>query len=263
MHSALYECEVMHHRLSPKVHRFAYRLFYMWLDLDELDQLSDKLRFFKRNRGALFAFYDSDHIVRDAADARSNVLQTAREAGVQTDRIRHVRLLTFPRVLGYVFNPVCFYYCFDENEAPVCAVAEVTNTFHEQKPYVMTFVEGDRFRLITPKHFYVSPFFDLELNFDFKLRLPAESLEIHVDDRKGQERVMLTSLKGTRRELTDRSLLACAVKYPLLTLRVMLLIHWHALRLWIKGLKVHRKAEQKALQRGVYRPHRSISPAKP
>lgn len=261
--SAIYECEVMHHRLSPKEHRFSYRLFYLWLDLDELDALSDGLRFFKRNRWALFSFFDADHIVKGQAGARENVLQVAREAGVDTSAIAKVRLLTFPRVLGYIFNPVCFYYCFDADEQPVCAVAEVTNTYREQKPYVMTQQEGDRFRLITPKHFYVSPFFGLELNFDFKLRLPTEHLEIHVDDRQGEERVMLTSLTGKRRDLSDAALLACAFKYPLLTLRVIFLIHWHAFRLWLKGLRVHRKADQAELQRGVYRPHRSISPIKP
>lgn len=261
--SAIYECEVMHHRLSPKEHHFAYRLFYLWLDLDEVEGLSSRLRLFKHNRAALFGFYDSDHIVRDGQDIRASILQTVRESGVDTGRIAKIRLLTFPRIMGYVFNPVCFYYCYTQDEQPVCAVAEVTNTFHEQKPYVMTALEGGRFRLVTPKHFYVSPFLDLELKFDFKLRLPEEHLEIHVDDRQDGARVILTSLTGKRRSLTDASLAVCALKYPLLTLRVMFLIHWNALLLWMKGLKVHRKAEQKELQRGLYRPHRSLSPAKP
>lgn len=263
MQSAIYECEVMHHRLKPKVHRFSYRLFYLWLDLDELDELSSRLRLFKRNGRAMLSFYDSDHIMRDSQETKANVLQTIRESGLDTTEIAKVRLLTFPRVLGYIFNPVCFYYCYDASGQPVCAVAEVTNTFHEQKPYVLKMQEGDRFRLITPKHFYVSPFFGLELNFDFKLRLPSEHLEIHVDDREGEDRVMLTSLKGSRRELTDAALLVCALKYPLLTLRVICLIHWHALRLWMKGLRVHKKAAEPDLQRGVFRPHRSISPIKP
>ncbi|MEN3942079.1 DUF1365 domain-containing protein [Prosthecobacter sp. SYSU 5D2] len=261
--SAIYECEVMHHRLKPKTHRFIYRLFYLWLDLDELDGLDGKLRLFKRNRRALFSFHDADHILRDSQETKANVLQIIHEAGVDTSHIAMVRLLTFPRVLGYIFNPVCFYYCYDASGAPVCAVAEVTNTFHEQKPYVLKTQEGDRFRLITPKHFYVSPFFGLELNFDFKLRLPSEHLEIHVDDREGDERVMLTSLTGSRRELTDAALLVCALKYPLLTLRVIFLIHWHALRLWMKGLHVYKKAADPDLQKGVFRPHRSISPIKP
>lgn len=259
-HSAIYECRVMHHRLRPKVHRFDYRVFYLWLDLDELDELSSRLRLFKRNRAALFSFFDADHILKDGATVKENALQLMREAGVDTTTISRVRLLTFPRVLGYIFNPVCFYYAYDAQDQPVCALAEVTNTFLEQKPYVLTAREGDRFRLVTPKHFYVSPFLDLELHFDFKLRLPTEHLEIHIDDQEGDGKAILTSLTGRRRALTDASLIACALKYPLLTLRVIFLIHWHALRLWMKGLHVYRKAERPELQRGLYRPHRSIPP---
>ena len=261
--SAIYECSVMHHRLTPKQHLFAYDVFYLWLDLDELDTLSSQLSLFKRNRWAMFSFFDADHIMKDGQEVKANVLQVIRESGVDTSNIAKVRLLTFPRILGYIFNPVCFYYCFDADEQPVCAVAEVTNTFHEQKPYVLANQEGDRFRLITPKHFYVSPFCGLELNFDFKLRLPTEHLEIHVDDRQGEDRVILTSLQGKRRPLTDSGLLACAFKYPLLTLKVIFLIHWHAFRLWMKGLHVYRKREDTDLQRGVYRPHRSITPQEP
>lgn len=265
MNSALYHCRVMHHRLEPRQHRFDYGVFYLWLDLDEVDALSKRLRFFKRNRWALFSFCDHDHIVKDGANAKENVLQVMREAGVDTSRISKVRLLTFPRVLGYIFNPVCFYYAFDAEEKPVAAVAEVTNTFHEQKPYVLTQFEQpqQRFRLVTAKHFYVSPFLGLELNFDFKLRLPGDHLEIHVDDHDGDEHVILTALTGMRHELNDASLLTAFFKYPLVTLRVIFLIHWHALRLWMKGLRVHRKADLPDLQRGVHRPHHTLSPTKP
>jgi DUF1365 family protein len=109
---------------------------------------------------------------------KENVLQILREQQIDTAPIASIRLLTFPRVLGYIFNPVCFYYCFDAAGKPLCAVAEVTNTYKEQKPYVIRDLEADgRLRLTTPKHFYVSPFFGLELSFDFKLRIPGEHLE--------------------------------------------------------------------------------------
>lgn len=263
MNSALYECSVMHHRLAPKVHRFQYEVFYLWLDLDEIDALSAQLSFFKRNRSALFSFFDDDHIVKDGRDVKGNVLQILREQQVDTAPITSIRMLTFPRVLGYIFNPVCFYYCFDAAGAPLCAVVEVTNTFREQKPYVVRDLQPNgTLRLTTPKHFYVSPFFGLELRFDFKLRVPGEHLEIHIDDHDGDDRVLLTSLSGKKRELDDSALLACAVKYPLLTLRVIFLIHWHALRLWLKKLPVYRKAADPHLQRHLYRPHRSIAPPK-
>jgi uncharacterized protein len=261
--SAIYECEVMHHRLKPREHRFQYNVFYLWLDLDVIDGLAKRLRFFSRNRFNLFSFHDSDHMDYGAGDVKANVLRFLRESGVDTTPIASIRLLTFPRVFGYIFNPVCFYYAFDASGTPLCAVAEVTNTFHEQKPYVLREnEEGKRFRLITPKHFYVSPFFGLEVSFDFKLPVPGDHLEIHIDDREAGERVLLTKLSGKRRELTDGALMACAVKYPLLTLRVIFLIHWHAFRLWMKRIPFHRKNAHPDLQRGVLRPHRSIAQQK-
>lgn len=262
--SAIYECAVMHHRLHPKVHRFNYNVFYLWLDLDAIDSLAAKLRCFSRNRFNLFSFYDRDHLDLGAGDVKANILKYLGENEVDTGRIASIRLLTFPRVLGYIFNPVCFYYAFDAAGEAVCAVAEVTNTFHEQKPYVLKECDrAQRFRLITPKHFYVSPFSALDLSFDFKLQVPDEKLEIHIDDEKEGDRVLLTSLAGKQRPLTDAALLLCAVKYPLLTLRVIALIHWHALRLWLKRIPWHRKSDNAGLQLGVLRPHESIASQKP
>lgn len=259
IHNALYECRVMHHRLTPKEHRFDYRVFYLWLDLDELDRLDASLRAFSRNRWNLFAFFDRDHLDHGKKELKENLLEWLKEQDVTTSKIARVQLLTFPRVLGYIFNPVCFYFCFDEAGEPLHAVAEVTNTFREQKAYLLT-ERGDdgRFRLVTPKHFYVSPFSALDLNFDFKLEVPGERVDIHIDDREGDRRILLSALTGERKPLTDMRLLWFTLKYPLLTLRVIFLIHWHALLLWCKRVPVHRKAARPDLQRGVSKPHHTL-----
>ncbi len=261
--SAIYECTVMHHRLRPKQHKFRYNVFYLWLDLDELDDTARRLKMLGKNKPAFFSVYDRDHMDNGGGDMKACLLKYLNECGLDTKAIAKVKLLTFPRVLGYIFNPVCFYYTFDASGRALHAVAEVTNTYHEQKPYVLHDWEKQaedqgRFRLITPKLFYVSPFSELEMCFDFKLRVPGESLEIHIDDRDAEGRVLLSTLTGKRRPLTDGALLACAVKYPLLTLRVIFLIHWHALLLWIKRVPFHRKADRPELQRGVMRPHSSL-----
>ena len=259
--NALYECRVMHHRLTPKEHHFNYRVFYLWLDLDEIDSLDNSLRTFSRNRWNLFSFFDRDHLDVGQTSVKENLLQWIREQGMDTGTISRVRLLTFPRVLGYIFNPVCFYFCFDNADAPVCAVAEVTNTFRELKPYLLRERgEDGRFHLVTPKHFYVSPFSALDLCFDFKLRVPADRLEIHIDDREGERPILLSTLTGERRPLTDARLLWFMVKYPFLTMRVIFLIHWHALLLWFKRVPVHPKAAQPDMQRGVFKPHHSLNP---
>jgi uncharacterized protein len=266
--SAIYEATVRHHRLQPKVHQFQYRVFYLWLDLDEIDALAASSRIFRRNAFSLFAFHDRDHLEIGQQGTKANILAFLADGGIPVEQIASVRLLTFPRILGYIFNPVCFYYAFDASGQPLAAVAEVTNTFHEQKPYLLNQLEAcattggaaSRFRLITPKHFYVSPFVGLELNFDFKLGVPGEHLEIHIDDRAGDDRTILTSLTGKRRDFTDSGLLWCFCRYPLLTLRVIFLIHWHAFRLWLKKIPWHRKGDHPEQQTGVLRPHASIRP---
>lgn len=263
--NALYECRVMHHRLTPKQHHFAYRVFYLWMDLDEVDKLDERLKFFSRDRWNVFSFYDRDHLDLGEPTVKGNILRWIGEQGQDTSSIARVQLLTFPRVFGYIFNPVCFYFCFDHAGEAVCAVAEVTNTFHEQKPYLLTNKESDgRFRLVTPKHFYVSPFSALDLSFDFKLRVPGQDLEIHIDDRDGGAPVLLSALTGQQRPLTDGRLLWFILKYPLLTLQVIVLIHWHALLLWMKALRVHGKADHVELQRDVFKPHHTlIQPTQP
>lgn len=263
--SALYECRVMHHRFTPREHRFDYRVFYLWLDLDELDGLHGSLRTFSRNRFNLFSFCDRDHLGLGAADVKGKLLHWLGQQGVETAQIAGIKLLTFPRVLGYIFNPVCFFFCFGGDGTPLCAVAEVTNTFREQKLYLLRERDAEgRFHLVTPKHFYVSPFSSLDLCFDFKLHVPRDTLVIRVDDREGDQRILASTLTGGRKPLTDARLLWFTVKYPLLTLRVIFLIHWHALRLWLKRLPVHRKAARPELQRDVLQPHPSItSPTKP
>ena len=167
-------------------------------------------------------------------------------------------------MFGYIFNPVSFFFCENAGGEPICSVVQVGNTFGEQKAYLLREPNAEgSFRLITPKHFYVSPFSELDLSFDFKLKVPAEHLDIHIDDRAGERRVLLSALTGRRAPLTSARLLWFSLKYPLITVKVIFLIHWHALLLWRKRLPWHRKADNTHLQRDVYRPHASIASKHP
>ncbi|HRH99019.1 MAG TPA: DUF1365 domain-containing protein [Prosthecobacter sp.] len=261
--SNIYECTVMHQRLRPKRHGFSYRVFYLWLDLDEIDALDADLALFSRNRFNLFSFHDRDHLGGGHENVKTGLLAEFAARGIDTSRIASIKMLAFPRVLGYVFNPVTFFYAFAADGSPLCALAQVTNTFHEQKFYLMPEPGADGFTLVTPKLFYVSPFSALDLKFDFHLRVPAEKLHITVDDADDEGKTLVSVLTGTRRELTNASLLACAVKYPLLTLKVIILIHWHALLLWLKRVPWFAKSANRELQENVMRPHHSTLPAKP
>lgn len=258
--SAIYDCTVMHQRLSPKRHGFSYRVFYLWLDLDELPEWDRALGLLSRNRFNLFSFFDTDHMGGEVPDLKQGVLERMKAGGVDVSEVASVRMLAFPRVLGYIFNPVTFYFAYTADDRAVAAVAQVTNTFHEQKLYVVGGAVSEKgFRLVTPKHFYVSPFSELDMRFDFQLGVPGRELRIGVDDLDATgAKVLVSLLTGVRRELSDAHLMACAVTYPLLTLKVIFLIHWHALRLWMKKLPVHRKAANPHLQTDVLKPHPSI-----
>lgn len=256
--SCLYECTVFHRRLAPKRHELLYRVFYSLIDLDELGTLDRSLRLFKVNRAGLYSFRDGDHISHGASTARENIIRYLRDRGIG-EPVGRIRLLTLPRILGYVFNPISVYFCDDAEGKPLVAVAEVGNTFGEWKPYLVPLAPDGRFHTRVVKHFYVSPFSDLDLEFEFRFDPPGERLRILVDDYRGAERELISSLTGTRVTLNDAALLRFTLKYPLLTLRVILGIHWHALLLWLKGIRARRKEADPELQRGVHRPHKSLA----
>ncbi|MBY0449631.1 MAG: DUF1365 domain-containing protein [Cyanobacteria bacterium] len=262
IHSSLYECQVMHHRLSPKKHRFVYNVFFFAIDLDELETLSKQLFWFNTKQAGFYRFLESDHLQLSEEPLKERVRSYLTEQGIQLGNGR-VILLTNLRTLGYVFNPVSFYFCTDEAKQPLAAIAEVSNTFYEMKPFYIPLdkTHNGTFKAIYPKYFYVSPFSDLDLKFDFRLTMPDESLKIiinDVTDEAGEQPILLSSIVGKRLPLTDANILKLTFKYPLLTLKIIALIHWHAGLLFLKGLKFHLKESQIHLQKAVLNPHRSM-----
>lgn len=267
----------MHHRFSPQAHRFLYRIFMFAIDLDELEALHRRLRFFSLNRRNLYSFREGDFLPTGESlhnpsaapgpsatpgGLRARVLTYLAGRGISLEGGR-VMLVTLPRVLGYLFNPVSFYFCYDRAGQPVAALAEVTNTFKEMKPFVLgpeTRQDG-AFALRTPKYFYVSPFTDMDVAFDFTLRLPAEKLSVQIEDYDAGQRTLTSSLTGRRRPLTDATLAWFTLKYPFITLKVITLIHWNALRLYLKRVPWFAKAARPDAQRDLYRPHASLTPA--
>lgn len=297
MNSCLYECHVMHERFAPRRHRFIYRIFMFAFDLDELPELHRRFSLFSLNRPNLFSFRDSDFLpnsqslhnpselstsapVSEAQTLKARVLAHLARQGVDLTGGRVV-LVTLPRIFGYLFNPVSFYFCYDRTGACVASLAEVANTFKEMKPYFLgpetrqsspptstpdplatrpSPLGAVAFHRRTPKHFYVSPFSDVDVAFDFTLRTPGERLSIQIDDYVGPERTLTSTLAGPRRALTGGRLAWFTLKYPLLTLRIIALIHWHAALLWLRRLPWFAKAARPADQRDLYRPHSSLAP---
>jgi DUF1365 family protein len=263
MNSCLYKARVMHNRLAPKVHGFHYDVFMFYLDLDEINTLHKQLKFMSRNRFNLFNFRDRDHLQlpREKPDASKNIRQhltdylLANGADIGKGRIM---VLTNLCTLGYQFNPVSFYFCYDEQDHPVCSVVEVCNTFREMKPYFLgnDSLQGDCFKLNTEKYFYVSPFIDMDTSFDFDLHIPGDRLQLKIDDYdKAGARFFISTLSGDRNPLTDSTLLLYFFSFPLITLKVISLIHWQALKLWLKKIPFHKKEDDLELQKEVYRPY--------
>lgn len=266
MNSCLYECTVMHLRLAPKRNRFHYRIFMFYLDLDELDAVVKKIRGISRNRFNLFNFRDSDHLQlpRENPDkgkiVKEHIQDYLKEHGVDIGNGR-IMLLTNLCTLGYQFNPVSFYYCFDETGNPVCSIAETGNTFGEMKPFFLGLdrLKESTYYLNTTKYFYVSPFIEMDTQFDFKLGIPGEHMMVRIDDLKDGKRFFLSTLSGNRKPLTNRNVFWYALRFPFITLQVITLIHWQAFKLWIRKLGYFKKDSHKELQRDVFRPHSSLN----
>lgn len=243
--SALYSGRVVHHRHRPRQHRFEYRVFSLLLDLDELDRLDRRLRWFGHNRFALFSLHDRDHgSGDDGSDLRSYVRARLDEAGLgEVDG--PVRLLCYPRMLGYVFNPLSVYYCARRDGSLGAMIYEVNNAHDERHSYVIPVARSGRKRTIRQtcdKDFYVSPFMPMDCRYRFHIEPPradpGSRLTLFIHQTHREQRMLDAWFVGTRQPLTDRTLLRAALAVPLLTLRVTGGILWQALRLWRKGLPI-------------------------
>jgi len=243
--SALYLGRVMHHRMLPKVHHFRYRVFSLLLDLDELDSLDRRLRLFSRNRFNLFSFYDRDH-GSGSGNLKADIDRLLASAGLDLGGGR-IRLLCYPRLLGYVFNPLSVYYCEDAGGTLRARLCEVTNTFGQRHSYLLP-VDSDRpqQRPAVDKCFYVSPFMPMDCRYRFRLAPPAERISLHIEQSRNDQRIFVASFAGRRQTLSDSTLLRAWLSHPLMTLKVIAGIHWEALRLWLKGLPLQPRPEPPA-----------------
>jgi DUF1365 family protein len=234
--SALYEGLVTHERFAPKRHRLRYRLFQMLLDLDNLADLDRDLKLFSLDRFNLFSFHARDH-GDGRADLRAYVRELLATAGIAAGG--PIRLLCMPRILGHAFNPISIYYCHRADGTVAAVLYEVNNTFGERHAYLIAAEgsEGGTIRQACDKRFYVSPFMDMAMGYDFRLTLPAEriSTTVHGDDPQGR-RLITATFAGARKALSDKALMLAFLAYPLMTLKVVAAIHWEALQIFAKGV---------------------------
>jgi uncharacterized protein len=239
MRSALYVGSVIHSRLRPRTHRFRYRAFWLLLDLEEFEALSKRLRLISHNRFNLFGFHDADHGDGSEIPLREQVLGHLREARIELAG-GTIQLLCMPRMLGYGFNPISIYFCRRSDRSLAAVLYEVHNTFGERHSYLIPVDSKARtLHQHCEKAFYVSPFLDMVMRYDFSLRAPGEQAAIAIRASQSGRLVMRACLVGTRKPLTDAALLRAFLIFPALTVKVIAAIHWEALRLWLKGLRLY------------------------
>jgi uncharacterized protein len=236
--SAVYTGSVMHRRFSPRQHHFRYRAFWVLLDLDELPELARSTRLFSYNRHNLFTFHDRDHGEGSAASIRSQITTLLRENGVDTS-VARIELFCMPRTLGYVFNPLSIYFCRRQDNSLAAIVYQVHNTFGERHSYVIP-IEASRrvVRQQCQKAFYVSPFMDPNLRYDFRITQPGDHVSVAIRASDGTKPIMAAALTARRRGFNDIALLIAFLTMGPVTLKVTAAIHWEALRLWLKRIRL-------------------------
>ena len=224
-------------------------MFY--LDLDELDELGERFKLVNRNRFAPYEFRDSDHYNPNEVGIKRSIVQYVSENGYDQP-IGRVSLLTHLRTWGHLFNPVSFYFVEDSEGKPLCTIAEVGNTFHEQKLFIIPSDASGAAIEKQTKNFYVSPFSELDTQFHFRLQKPGDRLRVAIDQSQNGEIYFRSALIGEKRELNDQALCLSAMRFPLLTLKIIGAIHWQAFLLYLKGAPYQRKAANPEKQTGTH-----------
>ena len=230
----LYVGRTTHSRLAPRPHRFTYTLFQVLVDVDRTSERFTRLGLLRQGRFGLFSFSERDHGARDGAPLRGWVEQTLQAAGTPATAAV-IRLLCFPRVLGFVFNPISIFYVHAADDRLEAVIYEVNNTFGQTHAYVVPARGCAVERHEADKALYVSPFYRVDGGYRFRLTPPGDQLKLVIVKQLGGRPDFTASLTARRRPLTDAALLGLFFTMPLMTLGVVAAIHWQALRLWLKG----------------------------
>ena len=241
MTSSIYNGTVIHKRFKPKTHYFKYSVFSLLIDLSELETLDKKIKFFSFNKFNLISFFEKDHGSRDGSSLIKWVKKNLYENNIQYNNIT-IKLLCYPRIFGYVFNPLSVFFIYDNNEKLISILYEVKNTFGEQHTYIFK-VENDSklFQHNCAKKFHVSPFIEMNCNYFFRILKPGEKISIIIDQYQINEKILYASQDGQRVDFSTKELIKSYLKHPLMTFKIISAIHFEAFKLWAKGIKFIKK----------------------
>ena len=241
INSSIYNGQVIHKRFKPKVHSFRYDVFSLLIDLSELETLDKQVNFFSYNKFNWISFYDKDHGDRDGSSLINWVQKNLRKNNISTENIK-IKILCYPRIFGFVFNPLSVFYVYNSNENLISILYEVKNTFGEQNTYIFR-IEKDA-NLIQnncSKKFHVSPFIQMNCNYFFRLLKPGNKISVIIDQYENEDKILYASQDGIRTDFNTKYLVKSFLNHPLMTFKIIIAIHYEAFKLWSKGIKFIKK----------------------
>jgi len=238
--SIIYNGKVIHRRFKPKEHYFKYNVFSLLIDIDELEIIENKIKIFSYNKFNIISFFEKDHGPRDGTSLKEWVIKNLNDIGIDNDRIQ-IKLFCYPRIFGYVFNPLSVFFIYDENSRLISILYEVKNTFGEQHTYI--FKTDDEKVIVNDctKKFHVSPFIEMECHYYFRVLKPSDKISVIIDQNDKDGKLLYASQDGKAKELNEKNLLLSFISHPLMTFKIIAAIHYEALKLWLKGIKVIKK----------------------
>ena len=241
INSSIYNGQVIHKRFKPKVHSFKYNVFSLLIDLSELELLDKKVNFFSYNKFNWISFYDKDHGERDGSSLIDWVHKNLKKNNITTEKIK-IKILCYPRIFGFVFNPLSVFYVYNSTDNLISILYEVKNTFDEQHTYIFKVEkDGNLIQNNCTKKFHVSPFIEMNCRYFFRLLKPGNKISVIIDQYEKEDKILYASQDGVKSELTNRNLIKSYLKHPLMTFKIILAIHFEAFKIWTKGIKFLKK----------------------
>ena len=239
-YSKIYYGKVIHTRFKPKKHHFKYKVFSLLIDLDEIDELNNNIKLFSYNKFNLISFFNKDHGNRDGSNLKEWVKKNLIEKKIKFQKIR-IEILCYPRILGYVFNPLSVLYVYNEINELISIFYEVKNTYGEQHTYIFEANNETLLQNKCNKKFYVSPFIEMNCEYKFNVTRPGSTITLIINQNDKEGKLLFASQDGKAIELTNKNLLINYLKHPLMTFKVIAAINYEAFKLWFKKIKIVKK----------------------
>jgi len=235
--SKIYTGKVIHKRFKPKEHYFKYNVFSLLIDLNELEEINKYIKFFSYNKFNIISFYDKDHGDRDGSSIKLWVKKNLRNIGIMTEDIS-IKLLCYPRIFGYVFNPLSTYFIYNKHSKLISIFYEVKNTFGEQHTYIFKAQDEKTVQNKCKKKFYVSPFIEMDCEYHFKTLNPREQLSVVINQNDKDGKLLFASQDGISKDFNNKNLILSYLTHPLMTFKIIGAIHYEAFKLWAKRIKL-------------------------